>query len=162
MISQRSLKEPAAAVADEPKALPISVLGNIWAVSKMIYPQAASAVKEKGISEPDQLVFIPQSKVQGLIDALLATATALRESLPKSNLNDDLEGGIQSGKPIVSSRIPSSRHNNGNSVYGTEGLQQILRTQAASSDVLTEENMNAIQKFCEGILNGRVSMKLGG
>ena len=100
-------------------------------------------------SHSDPVVAISSKKLQSLIDALLATTLALRQSLPGISPKDDLEEGKEIiGSP--SSPRKSSTGGVGNRIYGADGLQTILDTPRAESFVLAEEGKREIQAFCQG------------
>lgn len=101
-------------------------------------------------SDKDAVVFVSSKKLQSLIDALLATTHALRQSLPRTSLTDDLEEGRGITDPPASRR-GSSAGGVGNRVYGTEDLQTILDTPQAESFVLAEEGKREIEAFCQGM-----------
>ena len=150
MISQPSEAKPSAAVFDKPKTLPFSVTNNVRTATGTIYPEGVAIPQANGTVSSDKLVYIQQSKLQDLIDALLATATALRQNFPQTATDDDLEGGRKAEKYTIGPKKPSFGRNV-NKVYDTEDLPKVLETQLAASHILAEEDANAIQEFCQGI-----------
>ena len=100
-------------------------------------------------SDKDPVVSVSSTKLQSLIDALLAATLALRQSLPGTPLSDDLEEAKGITDPPAGPRR-SSAGGVGNRVYGTEDLQTILDTPQAESFVLAEEGKREIAAFCQG------------
>lgn len=99
--------------------------------------------------DKDPVVSVSSKKLQTLIDALLATTLALRQSLPGISIYDNLEAGKGITDPPVGPRR-SSTGGVGNRVYGAEDLQTILDTPQAESFVLAEEGKREIEAFCQG------------
>ncbi|KAL9118870.1 MAG: hypothetical protein Q9187_004579, partial [Circinaria calcarea] len=97
----------------------------------------------------DPVVAISSKKLQSLIDALLATTLALRQSLPGLSTKNDLEEGREIIESRSGPRRSSAGRTVGNRIYGVDGLQTILDTPRAESFVLAEEGIRDIQAFCQ-------------
>ena len=119
-----------------------------------------NAHSRKEIPTFDPIVSLPQSKLLNLIDALVSTAAALRESLPGQITDRELEEGRrkeeEDRKTEDQMRIPilTAKQDLGNSVHSMEilDIEHVIQTEPEHLDVLADEAVEDIETFCEGTL----------
>ena len=117
---------------------------------------------QKNASAFDPMVSLPQSKLLKLLDALVSTATALRESLPSQITDRELEEGRKTEGKTRSSKV-TPRYKNGYCVPDMEilSLEQVLQTEPEHPSILKGEATVAIEMFRQGTLRVSYGLVVG-